>query len=317
MTTTKPQSTKSPQETLLPCPFCPHGIGFVRNESGRYNGVVWVECDWPSHAVRLTAGSDAAPPCGARTAEYQTEEEAIKAWNTRAPASAAPVVDNNELISRRDAIEIANARLEDVPDSVDLEADRSLFAAGYLAAAGSIKAGLQRTAAATAAPVEQSDEVSNLLNEINKTARQLLRPSRTPIDIDFAVEYIVSRVTALRRTIAKTSPSSTSARAAAKEIADEYYFCNEDTRANWKGREQEVYDEIAAIIERHCSAPQLTEEESQLIIGAIPLRALPGEYQQARCANCAESILRTEKGWEHKYPYRPECLNAVPDEGAR
>lgn len=90
--TTEPQSTTEPK--LEPCPFYPHGVGFIRNESGRYNGVVWVECDWPSHAVRLVAGEDAAPPCGARTAEYQTEQEAVKAWNSRTPApTVAPEVD--------------------------------------------------------------------------------------------------------------------------------------------------------------------------------------------------------------------------------
>lgn len=49
---------------------------------------------------------------------------------------------------------------------------------------------------------------------------------------------------------AATKPSG-AAREAAEEIANAYYFCNEDARANWKGREQEVYDDIAAIIE-HC-----------------------------------------------------------------
>lgn len=69
----------------------------------------------------------------------------------------APTVD--DLISRKTAIDIADARLKDVPDTVDLEADRSLFAAGYLAAAGGIKASLERVAAAsTVAPVEQSDD---------------------------------------------------------------------------------------------------------------------------------------------------------------
>ena len=81
-----------PQEAeLKPCPFCPHGYGFIRNESGRYNGVVWIECDWPSHAVRLVGAKDAVPPCGARTAEYQTEQEAINAWNTRAGLPRATV----------------------------------------------------------------------------------------------------------------------------------------------------------------------------------------------------------------------------------
>lgn len=101
------QSTTT-KEALEPCPFCPHGVGFIRNESGRYNGVVWVECDWPSHAVRLTVGDDAAPPCGARTSEYQTEQEAITAWNSHV-APIAPVVDWPELDSDDDFALIADA----------------------------------------------------------------------------------------------------------------------------------------------------------------------------------------------------------------
>lgn len=66
---------------LLPCPFCPHGYGFVRNESGRYFGICWVECDWKADSG-LDPVKDVAP-CGARTAEYNTVEEAITAWNTR------------------------------------------------------------------------------------------------------------------------------------------------------------------------------------------------------------------------------------------
>lgn len=58
---------------------------------------------------------------------------------------------DNDLIARRTAVAIADAHLKDVPETVDLESDRNLFAAGYLAAAGSIKAGLQRTTA-TASP---------------------------------------------------------------------------------------------------------------------------------------------------------------------
>lgn len=62
---------------------------------------------------------------------------------------------DTDLISRKDAIEIAKARLRDVPEHIDLETDRNAFAAGYLAAAGSIKAALERTrvSAASTAPV--------------------------------------------------------------------------------------------------------------------------------------------------------------------
>lgn len=91
MTTEPTEKHREEAREIGSCPFCPHGIGFIRNESGRYNGVVWVECDWPSHAVRLTAGNDAIPPCGAKTAEYQTEEEAVKAWNTRVASRDAEV----------------------------------------------------------------------------------------------------------------------------------------------------------------------------------------------------------------------------------
>ena len=47
------------------------------------------------------------------------------------------------------------------------------------------------------------------------------------------------------------SPSQ-SARDAARAIADEFYFLDEHVRSNLKGREHEVYDEIAAIISKHC-----------------------------------------------------------------
>jgi hypothetical protein len=102
------------EEYLKPCPFCPHGYGFFRNESGRYNGVVWVECDWPSNAVRLTAAKDAAPPCGAKTAEYQTEEEAAKAWNTRAdlPRATAADIERERIIAMADALEYELPNLE-------------------------------------------------------------------------------------------------------------------------------------------------------------------------------------------------------------
>jgi hypothetical protein len=59
---------------------------------------------------------------------------------------------------------------------------------------------------------------ANLLNETEKAARQLLRPDRTAADIESAVEYIVSRVEALRRSLPPaTTPPSTLARKAAEE----------------------------------------------------------------------------------------------------
>lgn len=64
----------------------------------------------------------------------------------------------NDLISRQAAVAITDARLKDVPDTVDLEADRGLFAAGYLAAAGSIKAALERLAAPAPQPEQDAGE---------------------------------------------------------------------------------------------------------------------------------------------------------------
>jgi hypothetical protein len=59
-------------------------------------------------------------------------------------------------------------------------------------------------------------------------------------------------------------PSTTSTSAAveaAREIADAYYFNNADTKANWAGREQEVYDDIAAIISRYTARqPEVIRE---------------------------------------------------------
>lgn len=166
--TANPQSTT--EEALLEhCPFCPHGYGFVRNESGRYNGVVWVECDWPSHAVRLVAGDNAVPPCGAKTAEYQTERDAVAAWNTRfIPASAAPVVDK-ALYSELIHIAAELARGDGFLSSCAEDMNAKLKRADILKTAEGQDLRLKDwayrirlvanrlSAAATAAPVEQKD----------------------------------------------------------------------------------------------------------------------------------------------------------------
>lgn len=34
--------------------------------------------------------------------------------------------------------------------------------------------------------------------------------------------------------------------------------------------------------------------------------------KQSKCANCAESIIFNGRTWSHEFPYRPECLDAVP-----
>jgi hypothetical protein len=65
------------------------------------------------------------------------------------PAQSKGGKEVTDVISRKDAVAVADARLNDVPESVDREADRNLFAAGYLAAAGSIKSALERLSAPT------------------------------------------------------------------------------------------------------------------------------------------------------------------------
>lgn len=87
---------------------------------------------------------------------------------------------DGDLISRRAALEIADARLKDVPDTVDLEADRNLFAAGYLAAAGSIKAALLRLPPSLTKSVEVqcADCFEWIDKERNHTCRQRVRRNR-------------------------------------------------------------------------------------------------------------------------------------------
>ena len=58
--------------TLKPCPFC--GEKLV-HDSEYYSGPVWKRLN---EAYRVEC-----PKCYAQTTEYQTAEEAIKAWNSR------------------------------------------------------------------------------------------------------------------------------------------------------------------------------------------------------------------------------------------
>lgn len=71
--------------------------------------------------------------------------QVLNVIKSNAATIASPTGAESDLISRKVAVEIADARLKDVPDTVDLEADRNSFAAGYVSAAGSIKAALLRT----------------------------------------------------------------------------------------------------------------------------------------------------------------------------
>jgi hypothetical protein len=91
--------------------------------------------------------------------EQQLQEVAAVISRYFPPTEATQAGVENDLITRKVAVEIAEARLKDVPDTVDLEDDRNLFAAGYLAAAGSIKAALQRTTAVPAEAGEVEREV--------------------------------------------------------------------------------------------------------------------------------------------------------------
>lgn len=97
---------------------------------------------------------------------------------------------------------------------------------------------------------------ANLLNEIDKTARQLLRPNRTATDIEFAVDYIVSRTVALRRSLPPaTTPPSTLAKAAAEEIVAEldrraWLFDSHGARPIASGKAAYMEQVVAAIIER-------------------------------------------------------------------
>jgi hypothetical protein len=61
-----------------------------------------------------------------------------------------------------------------------------------------------------------------------------------------------SQVCECRCEFSQPNPS-VAVEAAAKEIGDQFYFTDNDTRANWKGREHEIYNEIAAIISKHLS----------------------------------------------------------------
>lgn len=46
---------------------------------------------------------------------------------------------------------------------------------------------------------------------------------------------------------------------------------------------------------------------------AAPASPAPSkEEARAKCANCGESIIRDGNEWDHEFPYRPECLNAIP-----
>jgi len=105
---------------------------------------------------------DGARRCGFCLKSEREVETLVKAYvyicnecQALSPTEPTQAGVEADLISRKAAIEIAQARLKDVPDTVDLEADRSLFAAGYLAAAGSIKAALERAAPAEAGEVER------------------------------------------------------------------------------------------------------------------------------------------------------------------
>lgn len=46
----------------------------------------------------------------------------------------------------------------------------------------------------------------------------------------------------------------------------------------------------------------------RIVYAAPPAATAEGH----RCANCAESIIRSGDKWQHEYDYRPECLDAVP-----
>lgn len=73
--------------------------------------------------------------------------------------------------------------------------------------------------------------------------------------------YDYAKFTATSAGVSAPAKPSGAARDAAREIADAYYFCDANTCENWKGREREVYEDIAATISRHCfSAPAKSVE---------------------------------------------------------
>lgn len=78
-------------------------------------------------------------------------------------------------------------------------------------------------------------------------------------------------------------------REAAREIGDAFYFTDEQVKANLKGREQEIYDGIVAILSRHLSA-QPQPDLHLAVCNAVGL--LNGVVHEQEESRRAHSILR-------------------------
>lgn len=85
-------------EELKPCPFCGNTKMLVYEEKGRFGFTEWiVECDSHYCACQPTAHDS-----------YQTKEEAVEAWNTRAERTCRNVYDETKMLACSNGFECSN-----------------------------------------------------------------------------------------------------------------------------------------------------------------------------------------------------------------
>lgn len=140
--TTKPQSTT---EALEPCPFC-----------GAKPRLITIPGFEPRCYVMCSLGCGA---CGPEFNGRDAADRATASWNTRlSPATAAPVVDENT-----DSISLAAQEIVDHFAFAAAVAHNNNFMLPRQDP-GRIESIIRKHIEATAAPVEQSDELTEAQN---------------------------------------------------------------------------------------------------------------------------------------------------------